>query len=105
MVEEVEGFSSELCLDSLSEFEALGDGQVHVVETGVTKDVATHGAKLASSVRDQHGTADHIAVPRRPCERRGKADSSESRSCHWANTSRRSQASLGNGSRARRAGP
>src|SRR5260370_38886786 len=93
MVEEVEGFSSELCLDSLSEFEALGDGQVHVVETGVTKDVATHGAKLPSSVRDQHGTADHIAVPRRPCERRGKANSGETRSRHGANTSGRSRPS------------
>src|SRR5260370_24664995 len=57
MVEDVEGFSAELCLDSLSEFEALGDGQVYVVKTGVTKDVATHGAECSGGIGNQHRLA------------------------------------------------
>src|ERR1700731_3303474 len=64
VVEKVKGFHAELRPDSFPELKGFGNRKVHVAETGIAEDVATHVAKLAEAVRDQYGVADHVAITR-----------------------------------------
>src|ERR1700688_3306601 len=81
VIENVKHLGAELRPGPFSEFEGLGNGEIHVVETGIAEDVPAHGTKLAESVRDQKRIAHHIAIARlvqgsqRVCPKvRGRAD-------------------------------
>src|SRR5205807_2956897 len=62
VVEEVKGLNAELRLQPFSEFEALGDGKVDVMETCVAEDVATHSAKGSERRRKKRRFAISIAT-------------------------------------------
>src|SRR6267378_6225362 len=53
VVEHIERLGAELRPDLFAEFEAFGDGQINVAETGIPEDIAAHRAKRAGGVRNQ----------------------------------------------------
>src|ERR1700674_5514988 len=58
MVEDVEELRAELRTEMLAPLEVLGDGKIHVLETRIAEDVASHGAESAKRRRNQ----DRIAI-------------------------------------------
>src|SRR5205807_4142838 len=56
-----------LSIEPLRKFEVLEYGEVHVLEAGVTKDVARHGTKVAQCIRNQGRVPLHVAAARSQC--------------------------------------
>ena len=52
MIEDVEEFYAELRTKMLAPLEVLGDGKIHVLESRIAEDIASHGAERAEYRRN-----------------------------------------------------
>src|ERR1019366_4418706 len=62
MVENVEELRPELGVEALAEMPVLGQREIHVFETGIRKNVASHGAEGSQWRRNQDGIAFGVAA-------------------------------------------
>src|SRR5229473_7982371 len=62
VVENIEELRAELGAEMLAPFEVLGHGQIHVLESRIAEDVATHGAERAECGRDHDGFSAGVAA-------------------------------------------
>src|SRR5260370_6751278 len=67
MVENVEELRPELGTEALAEMPVLRQGEVHVAETGIRENVASHGAELPECRRDHNGVAFGITAKQVEC--------------------------------------
>src|SRR6202140_746236 len=84
MVEDVEELRAELRTEMLAPLEVLGDGKIHVLETSIAEDVASHGAESAERRWNQDRIAVRIAAKGRQRIARITHRSSVQRQCFCA---------------------